>query len=87
MTLQEAPGLTDRNSSVSASAATGEHSPISGWWRPDGDPAPFRYIQEGAILPALEGKPTVWCLVYSLPVSRRAANPSRQYTSHAINHS
>lgn len=49
---------------LEVSAATGEHAPVSGWWRPAGDPAPFRYIQEGSLLPALNGSPVVWSLVF-----------------------
>jgi hypothetical protein len=47
-------------------AATGHHAPASGWWRPDGDPEPFRYLQQGEIMPSLGGTQTLWKLVPEL---------------------
>lgn len=52
-------------------AATGVHAPISGWWRPENDPYPFRYIQKGDLMPGLHGKRSNWVLEYSLPPSKR----------------
>ncbi|MFB8369688.1 hypothetical protein ACFC25_10010 [Pseudarthrobacter sp. NPDC055928] len=52
-------------------AATGDHAPTSGWWRPDEDPQPFRYVQQGEIMPPLGGSRTLWTLVHELPLSRR----------------
>lgn len=52
-------------------ATTGHHAPISGWWRPDGDVGPFRYLQQGEILPALNGTQTLWILLYELDPSLR----------------
>lgn len=53
-------------------AATGIPVPVSGWWRPDEDPAPFRYLKQGQITPRLGGKKTVWTLVFALPPADRA---------------
>lgn len=52
-------------------AITGVHAPESGWWRPEDDPNPFRYVQKGDLMPSLEGNRTQWVLAYSLPPSKR----------------
>ncbi len=52
-------------------AATGHHAPTSGWWRPDDDPEPFRYIQRGEIMPSLEATQMRWTLVHELDPSQR----------------
>lgn len=59
--------------------ATGGRAPVSGWWRPDGDPAPFRYVPEGALLPALEDHPVLWLLVYALPSGRKVGQGHLQH--------
>ena len=51
---------------------TGTHAPVSGWWRPIDDPKPFRYIQQGELIPGVDGNQAVWVLEYALPPSRRA---------------
>lgn len=51
--------------------ATGEHAQSSGWWRPDEDSQPMRYVQEGEIMPSLAGARTRWTLVNELPPSQR----------------
>ncbi|WP_247046343.1 hypothetical protein [Arthrobacter rhizosphaerae] len=62
---------SQRQDSFTASAATGHHAPISGWWRPEDDPQPFRYVQRGEIMPALDGSQTRWTLVQQLePLDR-----------------
>lgn len=45
---------------------TGHHAPASGWWRPDGDPTPYRYLQQGELMPSLDGRPVCWMLVLKL---------------------
>lgn len=52
-------------------AVTGVHAPESGWWRPEDDPHPFRYIQKGDVMPCLEGNRTQWVLELPLPPSKR----------------
>ena len=52
-------------------SGTGEHAPISGWWRPDEDPQPFRYVQQGDLMPSLGGSPTLWIVVHELSASLR----------------
>lgn len=52
-------------------AATGDHAPTSGWWRPDEDPQPFRYLQQGEIMPSLDGARILWTVVLDLPPLRR----------------
>lgn len=64
---------TSVDSSPGNRAVTGVHAPTSGWWRPEDDPHPFRYIAKGELMPSLEGSPTQWVLEYLLPPSRRAA--------------
>lgn len=59
------------SSSATTRAVTGVHAPESGWWRPEDDPQPFRYIQKGSLMPSLEGKRTQWVLELPLPPSRR----------------
>lgn len=53
-------------------AVTGDVAPISGWWRPDGDPAPFRYREQGDIMPRLDGKRATWTLVFDIAPADRA---------------
>ncbi|MGX5717540.1 hypothetical protein [Arthrobacter sp. MAHUQ-56] len=53
-------------------AHTGVHAPNSGWWRPADDPEPFRYIQQGDLMPALDGHETQWVMVYPLAPSQRS---------------
>lgn len=48
-------------------AATGHHAPTSGWWCPDDERRPARYVQEGDIMPSLDGSRTHWTLVRELP--------------------
>ena len=60
---------TVRRSAIMAS--TGEHAPVSGWWRPNEQPMPFRYLQEGNIMPPVEGSGILWVLVHGLPPSDR----------------
>ena len=43
-----------------AAASTGEHCPATGWWIPQGSTEPRRYLSEGSLMPALNGKPTAW---------------------------
>ena len=52
-------------------ATTGHHAPTSGWWRPDGDVEPFRYLQQGEIIPTLKGAQARWELLYELDPSLR----------------
>ena len=67
-------GGWERN--VTASKAfTGEYAPVSGWWRPDADPVPFRYVPKGGIMPALEGNRTLWVLARELEPSARILGP------------
>lgn len=58
-----------RDSAVTA--ATGHHAPTSGWWRPDGDVGPFRYLRQGEVMPSLEGAQALWILLYELDPSLR----------------
>lgn len=57
-------------SSPGTKAVTGVHAPVSGWWRPEDDPYPFRYIQKGDLMPGLDGKAATWVLEYPLSPSR-----------------
>lgn len=57
---------------VCSTATTGDLAPLSGWWRPDGDPAPFRYLEQGETMPLLHGRKTLWTLVFELAPSARA---------------
>lgn len=55
-----------------ATATSGDPAPISGWWRPAGDPMPFRYIEQGETMPQPGETPTLWTLVFDLAPSARA---------------
>lgn len=57
---------------VCLNAITGDLAPVSGWWRPDGDPVPFRYLEQGETMPRLGGKHTIWTLVFDIAPSDRA---------------
>lgn len=57
---------------VSATAASGDPAPISGWFRPADDPLPFRYIGQGETVPQLGETQTHWTLVFDLAPSARA---------------
>ena len=60
------------DSAAGVRGGTGTHAPVSGWWRPMDDPKPFRYIQQGELIPGVDGNRAVWVLEYALPPSRRA---------------
>lgn len=55
-------------------AATGDHAPTSGWWRPDDDPEPLCYVQRGETMPSLELTQTLWTLVQELIPQRGSAS-------------
>ena len=40
---------------------TGHHCPQAGWWLSDEDLHP-RFISEGDVMPAINGRPTHWTL-------------------------
>lgn len=61
--------LADHRQGSAVTAATGHHAPTSGWWRPEGDPQTFRYMQRGETMPSLEGSQTLWTLVHELDAS------------------
>ena len=70
--------FTDRrHGSTTTTAATGHLAPSSGWWRPDDCPMPFRYIQRGEIMPALDGSQTIWTLFYELDPSQKVLRRRR----------
>jgi hypothetical protein len=57
------------SSAEKAAVRTGEHCPESGWWYPaPSEPARAltvnisgaRFIGEGSVMPAVEGRPTFW---------------------------
>lgn len=58
--------VTNNRTASSITAATGHHAPTSGWWRPQDDPKPYRYIQRGQTMPALDGAQTLWTLIHEL---------------------
>lgn len=72
------PLQTNRPHESTVTATTGHHAPTSGWWRPDDGPEPFRYLQQGEIMPSLEGAQTLWMLVHELDPSLRVRSRSRQ---------
>lgn len=69
---------TNRPHESTVTATTGHHAPTSGWWRPDDDMGPFRYLQQGEIMPSLEGTQTLWILVHELDPLLRVRYRSRQ---------
>lgn len=48
--------------------STGQPAPVSGWWRPDADPKPYRRIQKGEVMPSLAGSQAFWVLVLPLAI-------------------
>jgi hypothetical protein len=46
--------------SNSATTATGEHCPATGWWIPQGTTESWQYVSEGNLMPAHRGNPTRW---------------------------
>lgn len=57
----------NRSYHLTINAKTGHHAPCSGWWRPENDPLPVRYLQQGEIMPALLGSQTEWTLLREAP--------------------
>lgn len=53
----------NRSNSLTINARTGHHAPSSGWWQPESAALPIRYLQQGDIVPPLQGVQTVWTLV------------------------
>lgn len=75
-----------RGQETDLKARTGVHAPASGWWRPEDDPEPFRYLQQGDLMPALGGHETQWVLVYALNPSLRANFPGQRGASGPSSH-
>lgn len=69
MKRRTAPGLTGTQPLM---ALTGQHAPVSGWWRPDGNPTPYKQIQQGELMPSLNGEPVQWALELAIPPSHRS---------------
>ncbi|MCB5291983.1 hypothetical protein [Arthrobacter sp. SO3] len=72
------PLKSKRPHQPAVTATTGHHAPASGWWRPDGDPEPFRYLQQGDIMPSLGGTQAIWKLVQELDPALMVRCGSRQ---------
>ncbi|MDP9936780.1 hypothetical protein J2T11_003148 [Paenarthrobacter nicotinovorans] len=49
------------------SVLTGHHAPVSGWWRPDGEVVPYRFVPKGALMPAHQGQRVDWRLELETP--------------------
>lgn len=69
---------TRRPNGPTVATTTGHHAPTSGWWRPDDDVEPFRYLQQGEIMPSLGGSQTLWILVLEIDPSRRVHHRNQQ---------
>lgn len=69
---------TNRPHGPTVTTTTGHHAPTSGWWRPDDGVEPFRYLQEGEIMPSLGGSQTSWILVLELHPSGRVHHRNQQ---------
>lgn len=65
----------------SLTARTGHHAPTSGWWRPEDSPHPFRYLQEGEVMPPIEGSQVLWTLVQKLSPAERMRFASLRVSS------
>ena len=63
---------------ATVTTTTGHHAPTSGWWRPEDEVEPFRYLQQGEIMPSLEGTQTLWKLVLELDPSHRVLRDRTQ---------
>lgn len=61
-----------RSKALNIKARTGHHAPCSGWWRPEENSLPVRYLQQGDLLPALRGAQTVWTLLRGAPFTKPA---------------
>lgn len=59
---KQIPGR-DRQTAVAAN--TGEHCPLAGWWVPAAGEGKRRFISEGSIMPADDGKSVTWTLTAS----------------------
>lgn len=66
----------NRLNTLIVNAKTGHHAPSSGWWRPENDSLPVRYLQQGEIMPTVHGSQTVWTLVRNVSPSVRASSRS-----------
>lgn len=64
--------IGQQHGDVFLTVTSGDPAPISGWWRPDEDPAPFRYLEQGESMPRLGGSQTRWTLVFDIAPSDRA---------------
>jgi hypothetical protein len=57
--------LPGKDSHTFHAANTGEHCPLNGWWVPATREGKMRFIAEGSIMPADEGKSVTWTLAAS----------------------
>ncbi len=54
--------LPGRTSHQPATAKTGEHCPLNGWWTSADNQGDKRFIGEGSIMPADKGRTVAWTL-------------------------
>lgn len=64
------------HSKADTQATTGAHAPSSGWWR-NGEPGQLRYIQQGEIMPAINGEHTRWILMQALAPAKWAKHSAQ----------
>jgi len=58
-----------------ATANTGHHCPVTGWWSLKWNEEATMFITEGQVMPAVGGVPTVWILRETASYGRAGATP------------
>jgi hypothetical protein len=61
-------------SNAVTATATGEHCPATGWWIPQDTTEPWRYLSEGSVVPALDGRPATWVRAATDKMPEQPAN-------------
>lgn len=58
---------------IRVASLTGHHCPQAGWWLADEDLNP-RFISEGDVMPAINGRPSHWTLCAEARIHGRGAS-------------
>ena len=65
--MKKRPLASLATSDARLACLTGHHCPETGWWLADEDLDP-RFISEGDVMPAVNGRPAHWTLCAETPI-------------------
>ncbi|MDR6558122.1 hypothetical protein J2809_002492 [Arthrobacter pascens] len=65
--MKKRPLASLATSDARVASLTGHHCPQTGWWSADED-VDARFIAEGDVMPAVNGRPAHWTLCAEAPI-------------------